>query len=99
VLQVVWWRFNAWGYLSAWMSSLVFSWLVVWVLPQFGALPVLPNHAQFWILMGLGVIVFVPFTLLTKPEQMDHLVRFYVMTRPLGWWGPVRREAERQGLI
>jgi len=99
VLQVVWWRFNAWGYLSAWVSSLVFSWLVVWVLPEFGVLPVLPNHAQFWILLGLGAAVFVPFTLLTKAEDMDHLIRFYVMTRPIGWWGPVKREAQRRGLI
>ncbi len=99
VLQVVWWRFNAWGYLSAWVSSLAFSWLVVWVLPEFGLLPALPNHMQFWILLGLGAVVFVPFTLWTKPENMDHLVRFYVMTRPLGWWGPVRREAERKGLL
>jgi Na+/proline symporter len=99
VLQVVWWRFNAWGYLSAWVSSLVFSWLVVWVLPEFGILPVLPNHLQFWLLLGLGAVVFVPFTLLTKPEEMEHLVRFYVMTRPIGWWGPVRKEALRRGLI
>ncbi len=99
VLQVVWWRFNAYGYLSAWVSSLLFSWLVVWVLPEFGVLPVLPNHLQFWVLLGLGAIVFVPFTLFTKPEDMEHLIRFYVMTRPIGWWGPVRKEALRRGLV
>ncbi len=99
VLQVVWWRFNAWGYLSAWVSSLAFSWLVVWVLPQFDLLPELPNHVQFWVLLALGAVVFVPFTLFTQPEEMEHLVRFYVMTRPVGWWGPVKREAIRRGLI
>jgi hypothetical protein len=26
-------------------------------------------------------------------------VRYYVMTRPLGWWGPVHAEALRRGLI
>ena len=30
---------------------------------------------------------------------MDNLVRFYVMSRPIGWWGPVRREAIRRGLL
>jgi hypothetical protein len=30
---------------------------------------------------------------------MDHLVKYYVMTRPLGWWGPVHREAVRRGVI
>jgi len=99
VLQVVWWRFNAIGYLSAWISSLMFSWLVVWILPAFGLLPKLPDYMQFWILLGLGTLVFLPVTLLTRPEDMNHLVKFYVMTRPIGWWGPVKQEALRRGLI
>jgi len=99
VLQVVWWRFNAWGYLSAWIANLGMSWLVVWVLPAYGVIPNLPEYMQFWVLLGLGAIVFLPVTLLSRPEDMNHLVRFYVMTRPIGWWGPVHREAVRQGLI
>lgn len=99
ILQVVWWRFNGWGYLAAWISNLVFSWLVVWVLPAFGVLPRLMDYQQFWALMALGAFVFIPVTLLTKPEDMDKLVKFYVMSRPVGWWGPVRREAQRRGLL
>jgi Na+/proline symporter len=99
ILQVVWWRFNAWGYLSSWIANLGVSWLVVWVLPAFGVFPPLPDYLQFWLLMALGALVFVPATLLTRPEPMDHLVKYYVMTRPLGWWGPVHREAEARGLI
>jgi Na+/proline symporter len=99
ILQVVWWRFNAWGYLAAWMANLGVSWLVVWVLPAFGVLPPLPDYLQFWLLMALGAAIFLPTTLLTRPESMDHLVRYYVMTRPVGWWGPVHAEAVRRGLI
>ena len=99
VLQVVWWRFNAWGYLSAWMANLGFSWLVVWVLPALGVIPELADYEQFWLLMVLGALVYLPITFLTKPEPMDHLVRYYGMARPIGWWGPVRREAERRGLV
>ncbi len=99
ILQVVWWRFNAWGYLTAWIANLGVSWLVVWVLPEFGVIPELPEHLQFWLLMGLGALVFLPATLLTRAESMDHLVDYYVMTRPLGWWGPVHAEAVRRGLI
>ena len=99
ILQVVWWRFNAWGYLSAWMANLGVAWLVVWILPAFGVIPPLPEYVQFWVLMGLGALVFVPATLLTPAEPMEHLVRYYVMTRPLGWWGPVHREAVRRGVI
>ena len=99
ILQVVWWRFNAWGYLSSWIANLGVSWLVVWVLPAFGVFPPLPDHVQFWLLMMLGAMVFVPATLLTRPEKMSHLVEYYVMTRPLGWWKPVHDEAVRRGLI
>jgi len=38
-------------------------------------------------------------TLLTKPEDMEHLVKYYVMTRPIGWWKPVENEARKRGLI
>jgi len=99
ILQVVWWRFNAWGYLAGWMANLGVSWLVVWILPAFGVIPRLPDHLNFWLLMALGALIFIPVTLGTKPEKMDRLVRYYVMTRPLGWWGPVHREAVRRGLI
>ena len=99
ILQVVWWRFNAWGYLGGWVANLGVSWLVVWVLPEFGVIPALPDHLQFWLLLALGAAIFLPVTLLTPAESMDHLVRYYVMTRPLGWWGPVHDEAVRRGLI
>ncbi len=99
ILQVVWWRFNAWGALAAWIANLGFSWLVVWVLPAFGLIPELKEYEQFWILMAMGVVIFLPVVYLTPPEDMDHLVQYYVRARPVGWWGPVRREAERRGLL
>jgi hypothetical protein len=99
LLQVVWWRFNSWAYLSSWIANLLMSWLVVWVLPALGLLPELPNWANFWLLAGLVSLVYLPVTFLTKPDDMDHLVRYYVMARPFGWWGPVREEAIRRGLV
>ena len=99
ILQVVWWRFNAWGYLASWIANLGIAWLVVWVLPEFHVIPVLPDYLQFWSLMALGVLIFVPATFLTKAEPMDHLIHFYLQTRPLGWWGPVKAEARRRGLL
>ena len=99
ILQVVWWRFNAWGYLAAWIANLGLSWLVVWVLPAFKLIPALPDYVQFWILMGLGALIYIPVMYFTPPEEMTSLVRYYVMSRPIGWWGPVRAEAERLGLM
>ncbi|PYV92025.1 MAG: sodium:solute symporter [Acidobacteria bacterium] len=99
ILQVLWWRFNSWGYLSSWIANLGMSWLVVWILPHYGILPRLPDYQQFWLLMGLGLIVYIPVTFLTPPDDLDHLIRYYVQSRPMGLWGPVRKEAEKRGLI
>ena len=99
ILQVVWWRFNSWGYLSAWIANLGLSWLVVWILPRFGVIPALPDYLQFWVLIVLNALIYLPITFFTKPENMDHLVKYYVMSRPIGFWGPVRKEAIRRGLL
>ncbi|MFK7848338.1 MAG: sodium:solute symporter family protein [Rhodothermales bacterium] len=99
ILQVIWWRFNSWGYLSSWMANLLFSWLVVWILPYYEVIPALRDYQQFWLLMVLGAVVYLPVTFLTKPEPMDHLVKYYVQARPVGFWGPVKREAQKRGLI
>ena len=99
ILQVVWWRFNSWGYLSSWIANLSLSWLIVWVLPELGVIPKLADYQQFWLLLLLMALIYLPVTFLTKPENMDHLVKYYVMSRPVGWWGPVHREAVKRGLL
>jgi len=99
ILQVVWWRFNSWGYLSSWLANLAFSWLVVWVLPAYDIIPVLPDFLQFWTLLATGALIYLPVTFLTRPDDMNGLVKYYIRCRPIGWWGPVHREAVRRGLI
>jgi Na+/proline symporter len=99
ILQVLWWRFNSWAYLASWIANLLMSWLVVFVLPALGVLPELPDWANFWLLAVLVGLVYVPVCFLTKPDDMDHLVEYYVQARPAGFWGPVRREAIRRGLM
>lgn len=100
VLQVVWWRFNAKGWLAAWIANLGLAWLIAWILPALGVIPKdIPDYIQFWVLLGISAVIYLPVTLLTKPEDMGHLVKFYVMNKPYGFWGPVRREAIRRGLL
>ncbi len=99
ILQVIWWRFNSWGYLSSWIANLGLSWLIVWILPYFGIIPALPDYMQFWLLIICNALIYIPVTFMTNPEDMDHLVAFYVMSRPIGFWGPVRREAEKRGML
>lgn len=82
-------------------AALDWLWVIVFILVMIacGVIPKLPEYQQFWLLAALVGVVYLPVTLLTKPDDMEHLVQYYVMARPLGWWGPVRREALQRGLI
>jgi SSS family solute:Na+ symporter len=49
--------------------------------------------------MGLSLAATVVAAALTKPADMEVLVKFYAKVRPFGVWAPVRRECERRGLV
>jgi len=49
------------------------------------------------VLASLVLSVLIGF--LTRPTDLDVLVRFYARVRPFGFWGPVRAEAVRRGLV
>jgi len=60
--------------------------------PAFGDLSRFPFWAGFTIIFGLGWISILTATLLTRPESMDVLRKFYRDVRPIGFWGPVKAE-------
>jgi SSS family solute:Na+ symporter len=62
------------------------------IVPAFGDLNRFPFWAGFTIIFGLGWIAILTTTLLTRPESMDVLRRFYRDVRPIGFWGPVKAE-------
>jgi SSS family solute:Na+ symporter len=49
--------------------------------------------------MSMCLVTTLVLTFITKPADMDVLVKFYSRVRPFGFWGPVRREAVRRGLV
>jgi len=49
--------------------------------------------------MALSFVTTIVIARLTRPADMEVLVKFYARVRPFGFWGPVRREAERRGLV
>jgi len=55
--------------------------------------------ASLAIDMGLSLVTIVVVTALAKPADMEVLVKFYAKVRPFGFWGPVRRECVRRGLV
>jgi len=49
--------------------------------------------------VGLSLAATLAAAVLTKPADMEVLVKFYTKVRPFGFWGPVRRECVRRGLV
>jgi hypothetical protein len=62
------------------------------VIPAFGDLTRFPFWMGFAIIFGLGWLAILLATLLTRPESMGVLRRFYRDVRPIGFWGPVEAE-------
>jgi len=62
------------------------------LVPAFGDLNRFPFWLGFAIIFGLGWLSILLATLLTRPESMDVLRRFYRDVRPIGFWGPVEAE-------
>lgn len=81
VLRWLWWRINAWGELGCVVTStLLAPALLAWV----------PDEAKRMLAMAASTTaVGIATSLLTRPEPMDRLVRFYRRARPPGFWQPV----------
>ncbi len=88
-----WWRFGArafvWG-MGA--SAVLISLRLVFVKG-------LHASASLAVDVGLGLAATLVAAALTKPADMEVLVKFYARVRPFGFWGPVRRECVRRGLV
>jgi Na+/proline symporter len=87
------WRFGA----KAFVWSMAVS--VVLVLSRVVLLPHLPAYGALALDVGLCFVTTIIASALTKPADMEVLVKFYSRVRPWGVWGPVRREAVRRGLV
>lgn len=61
------------------------------MVPAFSNLDRYPFWEGFAILFALGWICILVATLLTSPEPLDILQKFYLTAKPIGFWGPVRR--------
>ncbi len=87
------WRFSA----RAFVWSMGVS--VVLVLGRVMALPHLKAHQALGLDVGLCLAATIIIAALTGPSDREVLVKFYSRVRPWGFWGPIRREAVRRGLV
>lgn len=87
ILKWHWWRFNGYGYFWGMVAGIAAALLLPYVSP--GTHPLV----GFPFIFGASLLASVAGSLMTHPEPDAVLTRFYVRTRPWGWWGPVRAKA------
>lgn len=87
-LRFFWWRLNIYGEAAALVIGLPLSY-VVWFPLGFSDERAHPFWQGFLLLFGLGAVVIVVVTLLTRPERIETLREFHRRARPPGFWGPV----------
>ncbi|WP_010417302.1 sodium:solute symporter family protein [Anaerophaga thermohalophila] len=94
VLKWIWWRFNGMGYFYGMLGGLVASVIVPPTVRIFvpGAIDIYMYPLVLLISMGASVLG----TLLTKPEDMETLKKFYRQTKPWGFWEPVKRAVMKE---
>ncbi|MCI0333353.1 MAG: Na+:solute symporter [Planctomycetes bacterium] len=83
VLKWYWWRFNSYGYFGGMITGLV----AVAIVPE-----LLPNLAviySFPIILVISLAGCVIVSLLTPPDDVEVLKRFYLQVRPWGLWRPI----------
>ena len=87
ILRWVWWRMNAWAEIAAVLASLVMApLLMVYVGDDQQAVRLLVMAVASTAAALVAVRV-------AGPEDRALLVAFYKRVRPVGYWGPIAREA------
>jgi SSS family solute:Na+ symporter len=87
------WRFSA----KAFVWSMTIS--VAAILARLLLFPGFSASKALGVDVGLCLVITLAVAALTRPTDIEVLVRFYSRVRPWGIWGPVRREAVRRGLV
>jgi Na+/proline symporter len=89
VLKWIWWRFNGYGYFYGMLGGLLSSTIIpplmrIWF----------PGTIDIYIFPIILIISFASSyfgTLLTKPEDVEVIKKFYKETRPWGFWKPIHK--------
>jgi len=86
VLKWYWWRLNGYGYFWGMVTGIAGALALLWM-------PGVSPLQAFPFILLISVLGSMAGSLLTKPQDEDVLIDFYVRTRPWGFWGPVRQAA------
>lgn len=101
VVKWYWWRMNGYGYFYGMLAGIAFALILglphaqlaaigvpLWLLNPLNAFP-------FFFLACIAAVVIGSLT--TRPTDMSTLGKFYLRTRPWGFWKPVREALAAEG--
>lgn len=103
IVRWYWWRVNAWSEISAMVSAVVYTVLLLWLrfdwnLAEFADRPD-TSLVNILIITVLTTATWIPVTLLTSPGDRAGLYTFYRRIRPAGpGWRQIAEELEGEGL-
>ena len=87
ILRWIWWRMNAWGEIAAIAASMVAAPVLMATVPD-------DQHAvRLLVVAVVATAAALVAVAVAGPEDRARLVVFYRKVRPVGFWGPVAREA------
>ena len=92
VLRLYWWRMNGWGVAGGLAAGTAGSILQRVLMPEMN------EWMQLTLMTGVSFAGSILLSLATQPTPVPVLENFYRLTRPFGWWRPVRHvlsEGER----
>ncbi|MCK5149199.1 sodium:solute symporter [bacterium] len=80
-----WWRLNGWGFAIGTATGMIAAVI------QRMFFPGIPEYMAFIFAGGTSLIGMLIGTYATQPTDSDVLEKFYKITRPFGFWKPVRK--------
>ncbi len=85
-IRFYWWRFNGGGFAIGMLAGVISAVIqrIFW--------PGLDERLQFLILATVGLTGAIVGTLMTAPTKPEILEKFYLQTRPFGFWGPLKKK-------
>ena len=87
ILRWLWWRMNAWAEIAAVLTSLVAAPLLMVYLGD-------DQHAlRLLLVAAFATAAALAAVQVAGPEDRATLVAFYRKVRPVGFWGPIARDA------
>ena len=101
LLRWFWWRINAWTEIVAMIFATAFAVVLVFIVPDEAV--VTTNLDAFTVKLLIAVtgttVVWLVTTYVTKPERMETLYEFFMLTHPGGpGWKKVVQQAESEGI-